>query len=80
VIIDTGGEMKVRGADFLSKGRITPFEGKVFKGKIMKTLLRGEIIYDAEKGILAQAGSGEFLGDRVGDLRFSGNDGGDNEL
>jgi len=80
VIIDPGGEMKVRGADFLSKGRITPFEGEVFKGKILKTLLRGEIIYDAEKGILAQAGSGEFLGDRVGDLRITGNDGGDNEL
>lgn len=73
VIIDPSAELKVHGADFLSKGKMTPFEDKVFKGKIMKTILRGEIIYDAEKGILASAGSGEFLGD-------SGKNGGNNEL
>jgi len=80
VIIDPSGEMKVRGADFLSKGKISPFEGKIFEGKILKTIRQGEIIYDSEQGITAKAGSGEFLGDRGGDLRITGKDGGDNEL
>jgi allantoinase len=73
VLIDPAGEMRIQGKDFLSKGKMTPFEGRVFKGKIMKTMLRGEIIYDAENGILASAGSGKFLGNR-------GKNGGDNEL
>lgn len=61
VIIDANKEHMIRGAEFLSKGRMTPFEGKVFRGKVMKTIRRGEIIFDFEKGITAEAGSGKIV-------------------
>ena len=80
VIIDPNGEMKVRGADFLSKGKITPFEGKIFEGKILKTIRQGEIIYDSEQGITAKAGSGKFLGNKNDNLNFIEDMGGNNEL
>ncbi len=61
VLIDPNKKYIVRGADFLSKGSQTPFEGYEFRGKVVKTLLRGKVIYETEKGIVAKAGSGEFI-------------------
>jgi len=61
VLIDADKEYVVHGADFLSKGRMTPFEGKVFKGKVVKTIRRGEIIFEFDKGITAEAGSGKMV-------------------
>jgi allantoinase len=60
-LIDPGQSWTVRGAAFYSKGKITPFEGMTFQGRVVKTLLRGRVIYDAEEGILAPPGYGEFL-------------------
>jgi len=45
----------------LSKGKITPFEGLTFQGKVVKTVIRGEIVYDSHQGILAGPGYGRFL-------------------
>ncbi|MDP8220105.1 MAG: amidohydrolase family protein [Candidatus Stygibacter frigidus] len=61
VLIDPHQEQMISGADFLSKGRMTPFEGKEFKCKIIKTIRRGEIVYDFNKGITSEAGSGKML-------------------
>lgn len=61
VLIDPNKNWIVQGEKFLSKGKITPFEGFVLKGKIMKTILRGKVIYDSELGITADAGFGNFL-------------------
>jgi dihydroorotase-like cyclic amidohydrolase len=61
VLIDASEEYEIRGKDFLSKGKITPFEGQKFRGKIKKTLVRGRVVYDHEKGILEKGGYGEFL-------------------
>ncbi len=61
VLVDPQAEWKVHGKHFYSKGKLTPFEGMVFKGRIVKTILRGKIIYDYNKGICALPGSGEFL-------------------
>ena len=60
-LIDPHADWTVRGKEFYSKGKITPFEGLVFQGRVVKTVLRGKIIYDAERGILAQGGYGEML-------------------
>ena len=41
--------------------KITPFEGREFKGKVVKTILRGKVIYNSEKGIVVQGGNGRLL-------------------
>ncbi|MCK4359633.1 MAG: allantoinase AllB [Candidatus Cloacimonetes bacterium] len=61
VLIDPKRDWIVKGQEFYSKGKITPFEGMKFKGKIIKTILRGKVIYDYKKGILAEKGYGKFL-------------------
>jgi dihydroorotase-like cyclic amidohydrolase len=60
-LVDPQGEWVVEGAKFLSKGKITPFEGVTLKGRIVKTVLRGQVIYDADAGITAPAGYGRWL-------------------
>ena len=36
----------VSGADFASKGKFTPLEGKKVTGKVLKTFLAGKIVYE----------------------------------
>ena len=61
ILIDPQQSWAVRGAESYSKGQITPFEGMTLQGRVVKTLLRGKVIYDAEKGILAPPGYGQML-------------------
>ncbi len=42
----------------------TPYEGMEVQGKVMKTILRGQVIY-SDGEILAQPGFGEFVGRRT---------------
>ncbi|MFP4458866.1 MAG: dihydroorotase [Candidatus Zixiibacteriota bacterium] len=60
-IIDPDLNWTIKGEDFLSKGKITPFEGREFVGSVIKTILRGKLIYDHKLGILADPGYGEFI-------------------
>jgi allantoinase len=59
--IDPGGEWTVRGAAFYSKGKVTPFEGMTLPGRVVRTIVRGTTVYDAERGIVAPAGYGAWL-------------------
>ncbi len=61
VLIDPERDWIVRGDEFFSKGKVTPFEGMKFRGKIVKTILRGRVIYDDKKGIVVEPGYGKFL-------------------
>jgi allantoinase len=61
VLIDPQAAWTVRGADFYSKGKITPFEGTTFQGRVQMTLVRGAVVYHADRGILAQPGHGQWL-------------------
>lgn len=61
VLIDPDQHWIVKGKGFYSKGKITPFEGRVFKGKIVKTILRGKVIYTSEQGIVIQGGNGRLV-------------------
>ncbi len=61
VLIDPTAAWKVEGRNFLSKGKVTPFEGTTFKGRVFKTILRGRVIYDAERGVTAEKGYGRLL-------------------
>lgn len=61
VFIDPKRKWKVRGKDFMSKGKLTPFEGVQFTGKVVRTVCRGQTIYEDGRGIVAQPGYGQFI-------------------
>jgi allantoinase len=61
IFVDPLENWNVRGCEFLSKGKITPFENRVFRGKIKKTMLRGKVIYNCETGINIEPGYGQFV-------------------
>ena len=41
-----------------SKNTVTPFEGESFTGKVTKTIVRGELVYDEDEGVLGEPGFG----------------------
>jgi dihydroorotase-like cyclic amidohydrolase len=61
VLLDPAQEWAVEGQAFLSKGKVTPFEGMVLKGRVLQTVLRGQVVYDCQEGIVAPAGCGRWL-------------------
>lgn len=61
VIIDPKRKTKIKGDNFYSKGKVSPYENRIFQGQIHKTILRGKIIYDSRKGICTDKGYGRFL-------------------
>lgn len=61
VLMRTAADWTVRGADFLSKGHVTPFEGHRFSGRVERTIVRGTTVYDADRGITADPGYGRLL-------------------
>ncbi len=61
ILLDPSKKWTVKGEKFYSKGKITPFENKTFQGRIIKTIIRGKVVYDIEKGIVQKAGFGEYL-------------------
>jgi len=61
VLIDQEEGWTVRGKAFFSKGHITPFEGMELRGKVVKTIVRGSVVYDAAQGITGQPGYGRLV-------------------
>jgi dihydroorotase-like cyclic amidohydrolase len=61
VLIDPKEGWKVVGENFLSKGHITPFEGRELQGLVERTIVRGKTVYRAGAGILVEGGYGRFL-------------------
>jgi allantoinase len=61
VFIDANRKWTVRGEDFKSKGKLTPFEGSEFTGKVVRTMCRGTTVFEDGKGIVAQPGFGQFI-------------------
>ena len=66
VLIDPKKKWKVKGERFESKGKLTPFEDKELTGKVVRTIVRGQTVYEEGKGIVAAAGTGQWI--RVGTL------------
>ena len=60
-IIDPDLTWTVKGRDFFSKGNITPFEGRIFIGKVVETIVRGLSVYSLKKGITVNGGYGNLL-------------------
>ena len=48
VLIDTGKTYRIDSRDFFSKGKATPFDGWEVRGKVARTVKRGETVYKAE--------------------------------
>ena len=61
LLVDPEGSFTVEGAKSMSKGKQTPFEGKTLTGRIEQALVRGKTVWDAEEGLLGEAGWGRFL-------------------
>jgi len=60
-VVDLDKEWTVEPSRLESKGKYSPFTGKIFKGKIYMTIVRGEIIYRECEGIVGKRGYGEFV-------------------
>lgn len=63
VIIDPELEWILKAQDLLHAQPWSPFEGWTFQGRVVKTMLRGELIFDVEdpKKVLVEPGYGKFL-------------------
>ncbi len=61
IFVDPDRKWTVRGADFKSKGKFTPFEGVQFTGKVVRAICRGTTVYEEDKGIAVKPGFGQFV-------------------
>jgi allantoinase len=61
VLVDPDAEWTVRGAELHGKAGWTPFEGRVLRGRVMRTFVRGRLVYDAGTGVLGEPGWGTFV-------------------
>ena len=61
VFVDPKQNWTIKGEKFLSKGKTTPFENRIFNGKVVKTMCRGEFVYDSQAGIQVEPGYGKFI-------------------
>ena len=50
VLVDPGVEWTIESADFVSKGRSTPFEGEGVVGRVVRTLVGGETVWRQDEG------------------------------
>ncbi len=57
-LVDLADSWTVRGETFLSKGKVTPFEGMTLKGRVILTLVRGRVVYAAGRGVTVAPGWG----------------------
>jgi allantoinase len=65
IVLDQNKEWVAKGEEMFHKQKWTPFEGKTIKGRVLRTIRRGETIYnDALEGqarVSGTPGSGRFL-------------------
>lgn len=59
-IFDLEQDVKVQSETFISKGKNTPFEGFMGKGKIVKTIFRGKLVYELKDENLNEHGEAKY--------------------
>lgn len=59
-ILDPSICWTLHGREMHSSAQWTPYEGCTIQGKVVRTILRGKVIYDG-KEIMAQPGTGQFI-------------------
>ena len=60
-VVDLNKEWTVEPLKLESKGKYSPFTGNRLKGKIYMTIIRGEIVYKEDKGVIGKRGYGQFV-------------------
>src|SRR5690606_13828120 len=63
VIVDPAGSQTIGRATMQSLSKVTPYDGRVLQGRIVRTMLRGQVI--AEDGRLVKSGVGSFVRPKV---------------
>ncbi|XP_057320708.1 probable allantoinase 1 [Microplitis mediator] len=59
VVWDPESQLMVQKADILYKNKISPYEGKIFYGRVVSTILRGNFIY--KNGLLTENPKGNLI-------------------
>jgi len=65
-VVDLDKEWTVEPSRLESKGKYSPFTGKILKGKIYMTIVRGEIVYREDEGVVGKRGYGQFVKNKSG--------------
>jgi allantoinase len=60
-IVDLDKKWVVEPSKLESKGKYSPFTGKIFKGNIYMTIVRGELVYKDDEGVIGEKGFGELV-------------------
>ncbi|MDW7673556.1 MAG: allantoinase AllB [Bacillota bacterium] len=60
-VIDLNHEWTINQEQTYSKAKYNPLNGIKLKGRPIKTILRGKLIFDLDKGIVGQPGFGQFV-------------------
>ena len=60
-VIDLQKEYEIDQEKMVTMAKYTPLHGMKLKGKPVMTIVRGQVIYDDEQGIVGKAGYGEFV-------------------
>lgn len=60
-IIDLEKEWTIRKEEMQCLNKYTPFDGMKLKGKVSKTLVRGRVVFDDDKGLVGEPGYGKFV-------------------
>lgn len=71
VIYDTEREWTVRGEEMLHRNKWTPFEGRVVRSRVVRTIIRGRTVYqdDGAPMVTGERGTGRFLPRGYGRMR-----------
>ena len=60
-IVNINEEFTVDATKLESKGKYSPLNGVRLKGKVKKTIVRGEVVFDDKVGVLDKKGFGNFV-------------------
>jgi allantoinase len=60
-VVDLDKEWTVEPSRLESKGKYSPFTGDKLTGKIYMTIVRGEIVYREDEGVIGKRGYGQFV-------------------
>jgi dihydroorotase-like cyclic amidohydrolase len=64
-MIDLEKEWVIDPSELESKGKYSPFSGKRIKGKVYMTMVRGEVVYREDKGIVGTKGYGKLTKSKI---------------
>jgi dihydroorotase len=60
ILVDLRRRFKIDSSTFFSKAKYSPFDGREVTGKVVKTFVRGELVYD-EGRIVGEPGTGSII-------------------